>query len=88
MEETINPQAYVLVQGVMDGKGTITDKIVGITFNIYDAEKHRDSGVENDFKGPFPVNADWMADAETSALCEAMRGFRSMVKVMQEEALR
>jgi len=82
------PKAYVLVRGVMDAKGNITDQVVGVTFNMFDADEHKNSSIENDWKGPFSVNADWQSDAEMSATVNAMRTFRSAIEEIHAEALR
>lgn len=82
------PQAYVLVKGSLDSHGNIAETVVGVTFNIHDADAHKNASFENDVKGPFPINADWQEDAATSDLVTAMRDFRGMVAEMQAEALR
>lgn len=57
------------------------------TFDIHEAEAHRDEDGSNDFE-VFSVSGDWREDAEQSNLVKAMREFREMVRQWQEEALR
>lgn len=78
---------YILTRLVIEEHGNITAENVGVTFDIHEAETHREKGIENDFE-KFSVPADWRDDAETSNLVKAMRNFRSMVEEMQREALR
>ena len=56
-------------------------------FDLFEAEDHRNKGVENDYD-TFVVPRDWREDATATELVIAMRDFRSMVKEMQAEALR
>jgi len=58
-----------------------------VTFDLFEAEDHRNMGVENDYD-TFVVPSDWRENAEQSQLISAMREFREMVKAMQDEALR
>jgi len=78
---------YILTRLVIEEHGNVTAENVGVTFDIHEAEAHREKGIENDFE-KFSVPADWCGDAETSNLVKTMRGFREIVKQMQEEALR
>lgn len=79
--------AYVLTALFLDAKGAVVSRNVGVTCNLHEAEAHKTKGVENDFE-IFAIAADWREDAEQTALVNAMREFRDMVKTMQEEALR
>ena len=58
-----------------------------MTFDLFEAEDHRNKGLENDYD-TFVVSGDWREDAEQSELIAAMREFRGIVRQMQEEALR
>jgi hypothetical protein len=78
---------YVLTTLIIDAKGTVTTRNVGVTFDIFEAERHKGDGIENDFE-TFPVSADWREDAEQSRLIRTMRDFRELVADMQEAALR
>jgi len=78
---------YVLTTLSVDSNGNVTSRNVGVTFDVFEAEAHRASGVENEFE-TFSVPGDWRDDAEQSKLIAAMREFREIVKVMQDEALR
>jgi hypothetical protein len=77
---------YVLTTLKIDSDGKVISTNVGVTFDIHEAEAHREK-IENDFE-TFSVPADWREDAETSNLVKAMREFRAMVREWQEEALR
>ncbi len=81
------PKAYVLVSASMNGKGDITEAIVGVTFSLFDAEKHRDAAIENDFKGPFELDANWQDHAAVSELALSMRDFTAEITRQNEEAL-
>jgi hypothetical protein len=78
---------YVLTSLRIDSEGKVTSTNVGVTFDIHDAEAHREADVANSFQA-FSVAADWREDAETSNLVKTMREFREMVRQWQEEALR
>jgi hypothetical protein len=78
---------YVLTALSLDGTGEITNRNVGVTFSLHEAELHRGDGVANDYE-TFQTDANWQEDAATTDLVVAMRGFRDIVKQMQEEALR
>lgn len=78
---------YILTRLVIEEHGNVTAENVGVTFDIHEAEAHREKGIENDFE-KFSVPGDWRDAAETSNLVRAMRNFRSMVEEMQREALR
>jgi hypothetical protein len=78
---------YVLTTLRLDTDGNVISTNVRVTFDIHDAEAHRDADVANDFE-TYSVAADWREDAETSNLVKAMREFREMVRQWQEEALR
>jgi hypothetical protein len=78
---------YVLTTLNLDKDGNIISTNVAVTFDIHEAEAHRDKSVENDFE-TFAVSDNWREDAEQTALVKAMREFREMVRQWQEEALR
>jgi hypothetical protein len=78
---------YVLTSLSVDIKGDIVSRNVGVTFSLHEAELHRGDGVGNDYE-TFQIDANWQEDAATTKLVIAMREFRDMVRVMQEEALR
>ena len=79
--------SYILTTLKLDRNGNVISTNVAVTFDIHEAEAHRDADVGNDFE-TFSVAADWREDAETSNLVKAMREFREMVRQWQEEALR
>ena len=79
--------AYVLTSLSVDSNGDVVSRNVGLTFNLHEAEAHRDADVANGFE-TFGIAAHWREDGEQSKLVEAMREFRAMVRQWQEEALR
>jgi hypothetical protein len=78
---------FVLTTLALDKRGDVKTRNVAVTFDLFEAEDHRNMGVENDYD-VFVVAPDWREDAEQSELVAAMREFRNMVKQMQDEALR
>jgi hypothetical protein len=78
---------FVLTSLALDKKGDVKNRNVAATFDLFEAEDHRNKGVENDYD-VFVVPCDWREDAEQSELISAMREFRNIVKQMQDEALR
>jgi hypothetical protein len=78
---------FVLTQLSLDKNGDVKSRNVAATFDLFEAEDHRNKGVENDYD-VFVVPCDWREDAEQSELISAMREFRNIVKQMQDEALR
>ncbi|MGC2475663.1 MAG: hypothetical protein WA485_15080 [Candidatus Sulfotelmatobacter sp.] len=78
---------YVLTRLSIDAAGKVTSDNVGVSFDVFEAEAHRARGIENDFE-VFVIASNWREDAEQSSLVAAMRGFRVLVRQMQEEALR
>lgn len=78
---------FILTTLALDKKGDVKSRNVAITFDLFEAEDHRNEGVENDYE-TFVVPCDWQEDAVQSELISAMREFREVVKRMQDEALR
>jgi hypothetical protein len=78
---------FVLTSLDLDKRGDVKSRNVAITFDLFEAEDHRNMGVENGYD-TFVVPCDWQEDAATTGLITAMRDFREMVKSMQDEALR
>jgi hypothetical protein len=78
---------FVLTSLVLDRSGDVKSKNVAVTFDLFEAEDHRNKGVENDYEA-FVVPCDWRENAAQSELISTMREFRAMVKEMQEAALR
>ncbi len=78
---------FVLKQLSLDKNGDVKSRNVAVTFDLFEAEDHRNKGVEYDYD-VFVVPGDWQEDAATTGLITAMRDFREMVKAMQDEALR
>lgn len=78
---------YVLMTLSIDSQGEVARKNVGVTFSLHEAEKHQDNDISNEFE-TFRIDSNWKEDRATTGLVIAMREFRDMVRVMQEEALR
>jgi hypothetical protein len=78
---------FVLTSLDLDKSGDVRSRNVAVTFDLFEAEDHRNKGVEYDYD-TFVVPSDWRENAEQSELITAMREFRDMVKAMQEAALR
>ena len=78
---------FVLTSIDLDKSGDVKSRNVAVTFDLFEAEDHRNKGVENGYD-VFVVPCDWQEDAAQSELISAMREFRNMVKQMQDEALR
>ena len=77
---------FVLTSLALDRSGDVKSRNVAVTFDLFEAEDHRNKGVENDYD-TFVVPSDFRENAEQSELITAMREFREMVKAMQDEAL-
>jgi hypothetical protein len=78
---------FVLTTLALDKKGDVQSRNVAATFDLFEAEDHRNKGVENDYE-TFVVPCDWRENAAQSELVSAMREFRQVVQKMQDEALR
>jgi hypothetical protein len=78
---------FVLTSLALDSSGDVRTKNVAVTFDLFEAEDHRNKGVENDYEA-FVVPCDWRENAAQSELISTMREFRAMVKEMQDAALR
>jgi hypothetical protein len=78
---------FVLTHLSLDKNGDVKGRNVAVTFDLFEAEDHRNKGVEYDYD-TFVVPSDWRENAEQSSLITAMREFRTMVKQMQDAALR
>ncbi len=83
--ETTN--VYVLMTLSIGSQGEVVRKNVGVTFSLHEAEDHQGKDISNEFE-TFQIDADWQEDGATTNLVVAMRDFRDMVRVMQDEALR
>jgi exonuclease VII large subunit len=78
---------FVLTSLDLDKSGVVKSRNVAVTFDLFEAEDHRNEGVENDYD-VFVVPCDWQEDAAQSELVAAMREFREVVKRLRDEALR
>ena len=78
---------FVLKMLSFDEDSEIKNRNVAVTFDLFEAEDHRNKGVEYGYD-TFVVPCDWREDGSQSELILAMRLFREMVREMQEAALR
>jgi len=78
---------FVLTHLSLDKNDDVKSRNVAVTFDLFEAEDHRNKGVEYDYD-TFVVPSDWRENAEQSELVAAMREFREVVKRLQDEALR
>lgn len=78
---------YVLTKLSLDNNGGVVSRNLGVTFSLHEAEAHREKGVENDYE-TFEIESNWREDAATTDLVVALRQFREIVEMQQEEALR
>ena len=49
---------FVLTTLALDKKGDVRSRNVAVTFDVFEAEDHRNEGVENDYE-VFVVPPDW-----------------------------
>jgi hypothetical protein len=76
---------YVLTSLLLDGKGNVASRNVGVTFSLHEAERHKAQGVENECE-TFQICSNWQEHAVTTELVFAMREFCDMVKELQHDA--
>jgi hypothetical protein len=76
---------FVLTSLALDKNGDVESRNIAVTFDLFEAEDHRNKGVENDYES-FVVPCDWRENAEQSELIATMREFRAMVKELQQDA--
>ena len=69
---------FVLTSLSLDKNGEVKSRNLAVTFDLFEAEDHRNKSFENDYE-TFVVPCDWREDAEQSELVAAMREFRAMV---------
>lgn len=77
---------YILTRLSLNSDGNATNQNVGATFDIFEADAHRDEDAGNDFEA-FDVSANWRQEAAQSDLIATMRTFTQIVQTMQKEAL-
>ena len=78
---------FVLTSLTLDKNGEVRSRNVAVTFDLFEAEEHREKGLENDYDA-FVVPCDWRDDAEQSDLVRTMRAFRELIAKQHAEALR
>jgi hypothetical protein len=74
---------FVLTSLSIDENGDVKRRNVAVTFDLFEAEDHRNRGVEHEYD-VFVVPGDWREDAELSELIIAMRDLREIVRQWQE----
>jgi hypothetical protein len=75
---------FVLTSLSIDEDGDVKRRNVAVTFDLFEAEDHRNRGVEHEYD-VFVVPGDWRDDAEQSNLVKALRDLREMARQRQEE---
>lgn len=79
-------KVFVLVKLNLNAKGDVERKNVGVTFNIHDAEAHKDAGFENEVD-ELTCDASILEGAAVTATVEIMRDFRAIIADQCKEAL-
>ena len=76
---------FVLTTLSLDKNGNVKSRNVAVTFDLFEAEDHRNKSVENDYDA-FVVPGDWREDAEQSNLVQSLpRPARNGASQRQEE---
>ena len=75
---------FVLTTLSLDKNGDVKRRNVAVTFDLFEAEDHRNRGVEHKYD-VFVVPGHWREEAEQSNLVKALRDHREMVRRRQEE---
>jgi hypothetical protein len=69
---------FVLTTLSIDENGGVKRRNVAVTFDLFEAEDHRNRGVEHEYD-VFVVPGDWREDAELSELIIASRCGRETI---------
>jgi hypothetical protein len=76
---------FVLTTLSLDKNGDVKSRNVAVTFDLFEAEDHRNRGVEHEYD-VFVVPGDWREDAEQSLLVQSPpRPSRNGASLRQEE---
>jgi len=75
---------FVLTSLSVDENGDVKRRNVAVTFDLFEAEDHRNRGVEHEYD-VFVVAGDWREGAEQSNSVKALRDLREMERQRQEE---
>jgi hypothetical protein len=76
---------FVLTTLSLDKNGDVKSRNVAVTFDLFEAEDHRNRGVEHEYD-VFVVPGDWREDAEQSNLVQSHpRPSRNDASQRQEE---
>ena len=76
---------FVLTTLSLDKNGDVKSKNVAVTFDLFEAEDHRNKGVEYDYD-TFVVPCDWREDAEQpNSVQSPPRPSRNRASQRQEE---
>jgi len=68
-------QVFVLTSLDLDKSGDVKSRNVAVTFDLFEAEDHRNKGIEHGYD-VFVVPGDWQEDAAQSELSPTARAFR------------
>jgi len=76
---------FVLTTLSLDKNGDVKSRNVAVTFDLFEAEDHRNRGVEHEYD-VFVVPGDWREDAEQSnSVTSPPRPSRNGASLRQEE---
>jgi hypothetical protein len=76
---------FVLTTLSLDKNGDVKSRNVAVTFDLFEAEDHRNRGVEHEYE-VFVVPGDWREDAEQSNVVHSPpRTSRNRASQRQEE---
>ena len=76
---------FVLTTLSLDKNGDVKSRNVAVTFDLFEAEDHRNRGVEHEYD-VFVVPGDWRKDAEQSNSVQSpLRPSRNGASQRQEE---
>lgn len=75
---------YVLVESKLLAGNEISDRVIGVTFDLTEAEEHKAKGVEFEFR-EFSLPCDLVSmGAETTTFLKQMREFKEDARAIQQ----
>jgi hypothetical protein len=82
---------FVLTSLSIDENGEVKRRNVAVTFDLFEAEDHRNRGVEHEYD-VFVVPGDWRDDAEQSCQCRRERsnndeGIQPRLKIHHDQQI-
>lgn len=79
--ETIS--IYVLIQSKLIHGNEITDRVVGVTADLKEAEAHKEKGIENEYR-EFSIDTELLVlSAETTLFLKEIREFKTAARDIQ-----